>query len=78
MVVGGLVGHSSVWDLTQAAVEEQGLTLEVESTGLGLYVVAIDGVKGSGWEYTVNGVRGTMAVDDAAIESTLVLRWHLA
>ena len=78
VVVGGLVGHSTVWDLTQAAVEEQGLTLEVESTGLGLYVVAIDGVQGSGWEYTVNDVRGTMAVDDAAIESTLVLRWHLA
>ena len=54
------------------------MTLEVESTGLGLYVVAINGVKGSGWEYTVNSVRGTMAVDDAAIESTLVLRWHLA
>ncbi len=78
VVAGGLVGHSTVWDLTQAAVEEQGLTLEVESTGLGLYVVAIDGVQGSGWEYTVNSVRGTMAVDDAAIESTLVLRWHLA
>ena len=78
VVAGGLVGHSTVWDVDPSGGRGTRVDPQVESTGLGLYVVAIDGVQGSGWEYTVNDVRGTMAADDAAIESTLVLRWHLA
>ena len=78
VVVGGLLGHQTVWDLTQAAAKEHNLSIDTESTGLGLYLVAIEGVEGTGWEYTINNQRGVFAVDDAEVSSSLVLRWHLA
>ena len=78
VVAGGLVGHETVWSLTAAAAEERDLSLTTEATGIGLYLVAINGVEATGWEYTINGQRGVFAMDEAEIESTLVLRWHLA
>ena len=67
-----------MWDLTQAAAKEHNLSIDTESTALGLYLVAIEGVEGTGWEYTINNQRGVFAVDDAEVSSSLVLRWHLA
>jgi hypothetical protein len=78
LVVGGLTGHETAWELTQVAAQQHNLSLTTESTGLGLYLVAVDGVEASGWEYTVNNERGFLAVDDAEVDDTLVLRWHLA
>ena len=78
IVVGGLVGHETVWALTMAAADERDLSLETEATGIGLYLVAIDDVEATGWEYTINDQRGVLAMDEAEIEATLVLRWHLA
>jgi hypothetical protein len=78
VTVGGLVGHQNVWSLTQQAAEERDIPLDAEETGLGLYLVAINGTEGSGWEYFLNGERGTLAVDDASVDSTVVVRWSLA
>ena len=78
VAVGGLVGHETVWALTMAAADERDLSLETEATGIGLYLVAINGVEATGWEYTINDQRGVLAMDEAEIETTLVLRWHLA
>ena len=78
VIVGGLVGHETVWSLTMAAADERNLSLETEATGIGLYLVAIDDVEATGWEYTINNQRGVLAMDEAEIETTLVLRWHLA
>jgi hypothetical protein len=78
VTVGGLVGHQNVWSLTQQAAEERAIPLDAEETGLGLYLVAINGTEGSGWEYFLNGERGTLAVDDASVDSTVVVRWSLA
>ena len=77
-VVGGLLGHQNVWSLTQEAAELDGLSLSTEATGIGLYVVAINETEGSGWEYFLNDARGTLAVDEAVIDSTVVVRWSLA
>ena len=49
-----------------------------EETGLGLYLLSINGTEGSGWEYFLNGGRGALAVDDAAVDSTVIVRWSLA
>ena len=54
------------------------LPLKTEDTSLGLYVLSINGTEGSGWEYFLNGARGSLAVDDAPVDSTVVVRWRLA
>lgn len=76
--VGGLVGHESVLALTQAAALDLGVDIDLESTSLGTYLVAINGTSGAGWEYFVNGERGVLAVDDAMVETPVVLVWRLA
>ena len=78
VTLGGLVGHTTVWSLTQDAASQSDITLVAEDTSLGLYLTSINGTSASGWEYTINGERGNYAIDVAAIESTLVLRWSLA
>ena len=76
--IGGLVGHESVLALTQAAALDLDVDVELESTSLGTYLVAINGTSGAGWEYFVNGERGVLAVDDAMVETSVVLVWRLA
>lgn len=78
LAVGGLVGHANVWTLTQEAAQKHNLPLATEETGLGLYLLSINETEGSGWEYFLNGERGALAVDDASIDSTVVVRWSLA
>jgi hypothetical protein len=78
VTVGGLESHTTVWSLTQEAASQSELTLLTEDTTIGLYLTSINGTGASGWEYTINGERGNYAIDVAAIESTLVLRWSLA
>ena len=78
VTVGGLEGHTTVWSLTQEAASQSEIDLLTEDTTIGLYLTSINGTGASGWEYTINGERGNYAIDVAAIESTLVLRWSLA
>ena len=78
VLVGGLEDHPDVWELTQAAADQAGLTLTTELTGLGVYITAINGTSASGWEYFLNGERGSFAVDQAVVDSTVVLRGRLA
>lgn len=78
LVSGGLVGHENVWGLTQAAATTHGLAFETERTSLGLYVVSINQTTGSGWEYFLNGERGVLSVDEAGVDSTVVVHWRLA
>jgi hypothetical protein len=45
---------------------------------LGTYLVSLNGTEATGWEYFVDGQRGTLAVDDASVASNSVLVWRLA
>ena len=78
VTLGGLVGHTTVWSLTQDAASQLEINIVSEDTSLGLYLTAINGTSASGWEYAINGERGNYAINVAAVESTLVLRWSLA
>ena len=78
VTLGGLVGHTTVWSLTQDAASQLEINIVSEDTSLGLYLTSINGTSASGWEYAINGERGNYAIDAAAVESTLVLRWSLA
>ena len=77
-VVGGLVGHDDVLALTQTAAGQLAMDIQLETSSLGTFVVAFNGTAGSGWEYFVDGQRGTLAVEEAPVESTTVLVWRLA
>ena len=75
VIAGGLLGHDSVLELTQAGAEQQGLELEIVDSSLGKYLVSIDGSAGEGWEYTVNGQPGVMSAEYSTVESDSVISW---
>lgn len=72
---GGFVGHTDVLSLTQVACEELDFELSGESTELGWYVVSINGIEGKGWEFSVDGAKGIISVDQSAAYSTSIVRW---
>ncbi|MFB1005657.1 MAG: PQQ-binding-like beta-propeller repeat protein [Candidatus Poseidoniaceae archaeon] len=74
--VGGLEGYTNAYELTIAACEELGLEIRVESTSLGIYVVAFEGVTGEGWEYTVDGRLATLAADSAMLDAASIVQWY--
>ena len=74
--VGGLEGYTNAYELTKAACEELGLEIRVESTSLGIYVVAFEGVTGEGWEYTVDGRLATLAADSAMLDAASIVQWY--
>lgn len=74
--VGGLEGYTNAYELTKAACEELGLEIRVESTSLGIYIVAFEGVTGEGWEYTVDGRLATLAADSAMLDAASIVQWY--
>lgn len=73
-----LEGHDTVQSATQAAADKEGISLTIEQTDLGPFLTAIAGEEGAGWEYRIDGKRGMLAIDDAMIEQTSVIRWFPA
>ena len=72
---GGFVGHTDVLSLTQVACEELDFEFSGESTELGWYVESINGIEGKGWEFSVDGAKGIISVDQSAAYSTSIVRW---
>ncbi len=77
-VIGGLSGHSNVYELTQAASESLGITTEYENQYLGLYLLSFNGTEGDGWEFTLDGSRSNTGIVDTTINSDSILRWRPA
>ena len=77
-VIGGLNGHSNVYELTQAASESLGISTEYEDQYLGLYLLSFNGTEGDGWEFTLDGARSNTGIVDTAIDSDSILRWRPA
>jgi len=73
-----LEGHDNVLSATQAAAQKEGISLEIEQTDLGPYLTAIATQEGAGWEYRIDGKRGMLAIDDAKVGQTSVIRWFPA
>ncbi len=74
-VVGGLIGHETVYSLTQDACEKLDFQLSVESTEIGYYIQSINGIEGKGWEFFVDGSKGVVSADSSTIESASIVRW---
>jgi len=72
---GGFVGHTDVLSLTQVACETLDFELSGESTELGWYIDSINGIEGKGWEFSVDGSKGIISVDQSMVFSTSIVRW---
>ncbi len=72
---GGLVGNENVLQLTESAIEELGLKIEITNTNFGKYVVSIDGKTGEGWEYYVNNQPGTVSAEYQEIQFDSIVVW---
>ena len=72
---GGFVGHTDVLSLTRVACEELDFELSGESTELGWYIDSINGIEGEGWEFSVDGAKGIMSVDQSTVNPTSIVRW---
>jgi len=77
-VIGGLNGHSNVYELTQAASSSLGISTDYEDQYLGLYLLSFNGTEGDGWEFTLDGSRSNTGIVDTAIDSGSILRWRPA
>ena len=77
-VIGGLNGHSNVYELTQAASVSLGISTDYEDQYLGLYLLSFNGTEGDGWEFTLDGSRSNTGIVDTAIDSDSILRWRPA
>ena len=76
VIAGGLLDHENVLDLTEAAADQQGLTLQIIESSLGKYLVSIDDIAGEGWEYDVNGQPGTLSAEYRNIDSDSIILWR--
>ncbi|MCP2504871.1 MAG: hypothetical protein NLN65_06220, partial [Candidatus Poseidoniaceae archaeon] len=72
---GGFVGHTDVLSLTQVACEALDFELSGESTELGWYIDSINGIEANGWEFSVDGSKGIISVDQSMVSSTSIVRW---
>ena len=77
-VIGGLNGHSNVYELTQAASVSLGISTDYEVQYLGMYLLSFNGTEGDGWEFTLDGSRSNTGIVDTAIDSDSILRWRPA
>lgn len=76
--IGGIGTFGNVSEATISAADELDLSLEIEQTNLGNYLVSIDGETGNGWEFYVDGNRGLYSIDDVVLEQESVLVWRPA
>ena len=72
---GGFVGYTDVLSLTQVACEALDFELSGESTELGWYIDSINGIEANGWEFSVDGSKGIISVDQSMVSSTSIVRW---
>lgn len=73
---GGFEGYDTALELTLAACEELGIEISSESTSLGEYVLAFDGEKGDGWEYSVDGQTPGVSSESKTLDASSRVHWY--
>ena len=76
--IGDIGAFENVSEATISASQELSLSIVIEQTNLGNYLVSIDGQTGNGWEFYVDGSRGLYSINDVSLEDDSVLVWRPA
>lgn len=78
VVDGGYEGYNTVEELTDIVASNLGVSVEYETTDIGVWITSFDGITGSGWEFTVDGTRSNVGISLAELDEGSVVRWSLA
>ena len=78
VVDGGYEGYNTVEELTDIVASNLGVSVEYETTDIGVWITSFDGIAGSGWEFTVDGTRSNVGISLAELDEDSVVRWSLA
>ena len=77
-VIGGLEPQDSVYELTLLACESLGISTEIEQQYLGAYLVSFNETVGDGWEFTIDGKRSPVGMNDAQLNEDSIVEWRPA
>jgi len=74
-MMGGYTGYENVLQLTTQAASDLNISISSQQSGIGTYITSFDGHQGQGWEFFVNGSRGTLSVENVVIEENTIVHW---
>ena len=73
--MGGYSGFDNVLQLTTQAASDLNITISSQQSEIGTYITSFNGHQGHGWEYFVNGSRGSLSAENIAIEENTIVHW---
>ena len=79
ILIGGLTGSESVWEITLIASNLSNMNLEYENTAIGMFVTSINNFENSGqngWVYTIDTTYGIQSVNLASIGTNSTIIWQ--
>jgi len=74
-IMGGYSGYDNVLQLTTQAASDLNITISSQQSEIGTYITSFNGHQGQGWEFFVNGSRGSLAAENVAIEENTIVHW---
>jgi len=74
-IMGGYSGYDNVLQLTTQAAFDLNITISSQQSDIGTYITSFNGHQGQGWEFFVNGSRGSLAAENVAIEENTIVHW---
>jgi hypothetical protein len=74
-MMGGYSGFDNVLQLTNQVAIDLNISITSQQSDIGTYVTSFDGHQGQGWEFFVNGSRGSFSADNVAIEESTIVHW---
>jgi len=74
-MMGGYSGFENVLQLTNQAAFDLNITISSQQSDIGTYITSFDGYQGQGWEFFVNGSRGSLSAENVVIEEDTIVHW---
>ena len=74
-IMGGYSGYDNVLQLTTQAASDLNITISSQQSDLGTYITSFNGHQGQGWEFFVNGTRGSLSAENVVIEENTIVHW---
>lgn len=74
-IIGGYQNYTNVLELTNQAALDLNITISSENSEIGTYITSFNGHQGQGWEFFINGSRGSLSAENVAIEENSIVHW---